>query len=559
MIRILFFIALVFALGAGFSWLADRPGDLVMTIGGTRYETSVMVAAVAVAVLIAAIMIVWWVLKSIWNSPRAMGRYFRARKRDRGYQALSTGMIAAGAGDTALARRMTGQAGKLLDSTTEPLLQLLDAQSLLLEGNHEAARSRFEAMIDDPETRILGLRGLYLEAQRLADPAAARHYAFRAAEIAPQLEWATNASLEFEAGEGNWDRALGLVETQRSTRQIDKETASRRRAVLLTAKAMEEFDTDQAGARSAALEANRLAPDLVPAAIVAARILFRNGELRKGSKILETAWRKEPHPEVAETYIHARPGDSAADRLKRAENLERLKPHNVESLLAVARAAYDANEFDTARKSVESALRMEPREGAYLLLADIEEAETADQGRIRFWLSKAVRAPRDPAWTADGHVSENWAPVSPVTGRLDAFEWRVPVEQIGPVVDAFDKDAPPALTITPDPNPKRDGEPVAKVTEARKSVNSTDKKAAVKDDTGTTVTEPEDIVLSEDEASEEESGGATSGTGDTAKIIEADEISGTDETNADFPARPPDDPGVSKDEKDEAPRRFRLF
>ena len=46
---------------------------------------------------------------------------------------------------------------------------------------------------------------------------------------------------------------------------------------------------------------------------------------------------------------------------------------------------------------------------------------------VREWLARAVRAPRDPAWTADGIVSDEWEPLSPVTGRLDAFEWKVPV------------------------------------------------------------------------------------------------------------------------------------
>ena len=67
---------------------------------------------------------------------------------------------------------------------------MLDAQASLLEGDHDAAREKFEAMLDDPEMRLLGLRGLYLEAERLGDRSAARHYAGRAADIAPQLAWA---------------------------------------------------------------------------------------------------------------------------------------------------------------------------------------------------------------------------------------------------------------------------------------------------------------------------------------------------------------------------------
>ena len=48
--------------------------------------------------------------------------------------------------------------------------------------------------------------------------------------------------------------------------------------------------------------------------------------------------------------------------------------------------------------------------------------------RSRSALARASRAPRDPAWIADGVIADHWAPVSPVTGRLDAFVWTTPTE-----------------------------------------------------------------------------------------------------------------------------------
>ncbi|MCB1382913.1 MAG: heme biosynthesis protein HemY [Notoacmeibacter sp.] len=436
MIRILVFLAAVFAIGLGFSWLADRPGTMVITFDGTEYQLTLLVAAVAIVSIVAAIMIAWWILKAIWTSPRTVSRYFRARKRDRGYQSLSTGMIAAGAGDAALARRMNKQAGQNLRADQEPLIHLLDAQTLMLEGDMEGARKKFEAMLDDPETRLLGLRGLYLEAQRLREPDAARHYADLAAREAPQLGWASNAALETRSREGNWDGALKLIDQQASTRQLTKEVANRRRAVMLTAKAMETLDADPAGARNAALHAVKFAPSLVPASVVAAKALVRLNDLRKAAKVLETAWKAEPHPEISQAYVHLRPGDSVVDRLKRAQRLQSIKTYHRESAFAVARAAYEAGEYRKAREALEAVLKQDPREGAWLLLADIEEADTGDQGRVRHWLGKAVRAARDPAWTADGYVSEQWAPFSPVTGRIDAFEWRVPVERLGAAIES---------------------------------------------------------------------------------------------------------------------------
>jgi HemY protein len=454
MIRVLLFFIVVFALGLGFAWLAERPGQLVITFGGYQYEVTLMVAAALVTAVVAAVMITWWVIKSLWNSPYTIARYFRVRRRDRGYQALSTGIVAVGAGDAALARRMNRQAAKLINSDQEPLIHLLDAQASLLEGDHEAARKKFEAMLEDPEMRLLGLRGLFLEAERLGDRNASQHYAERASELAPQLGWATDATLEARTAAADWDGALRLLDARKTNNLIARGEADRKRAILLTAKAISTVDADPLTARNAATEAVRLAPDLVPAAVVAAKALFKLGDVRKGAKVLESAWRKEAHPEIADAYVHARHGDSVQDRLARAKRLRAQRQNNAEAELAVARAALAAGEFRTAREAAESAIRLDPREGAYLLLADIEEAETGEQGKIRHWLAKAVRAPRDPIWVADGMVSERWLPFSPVTGRLDAFEWRPPVAKAGTLIERWDREIeapllPPAAKPEP--------------------------------------------------------------------------------------------------------------
>jgi HemY protein len=346
---------------------------------------------------------------------------------------------------------MTKQAGKLLNSDQEPLIKLLEAQTAMLEGRSDDARKGFEAMIEDPETKLLGLRGLYIEAQRVGAREAARHYAAEAAKEAPQLEWASSAVMGQLCSEGDWDGALKLVEARKQALAHSKDVVKKERAALLTAKAMATVDVDHAHAKAIALEANKLAPDLVPAAVVAARALFADGEVRKGSKILEAAWKCSPHPDIASTYVYGRAGDTVQDRLKRAKHLVTLRSNNAEGSLAVARAAYEAGDYRLARDNAEQVLRGSPRESAYLLLADIEEAETGDQGKVRQWLAQAVKAPRDPAWTADGYVSEQWSPVSPVTGRLNSFEWKVPVEQLSPVIEV---EKPEVAEAVPDRIPE---------------------------------------------------------------------------------------------------------
>jgi HemY protein len=205
---------------------------------------------------------------------------------------------------------------------------------------------------------------------------------------------------------------------------------------MLTARAHALEDTDRDTAKASALEAVKLAPTFVPAAALAGRMLAEGGELRKAARVVHRAWEASPHPDLARVFSDLRFGDAARDRLKRIEALVKKAPGHIESALALARAAIDAQEFAKAREALSSYLAA-PTKRVALLMAELERAEQNDEGRAREWIARAVHAAPDPTWTADGHVSEGWRPASP-GGRLDAFEWRVPLAGI------------PAQTIEPE-------------------------------------------------------------------------------------------------------------
>ena len=62
----------------------------------------------------------------------------------------------------------------------QPLTRLLQAQTAQLKGDRVAAREIFKDMVEDPQTRIAGLRGLYIEAEREGEEEAAHQIAERA-------------------------------------------------------------------------------------------------------------------------------------------------------------------------------------------------------------------------------------------------------------------------------------------------------------------------------------------------------------------------------------------
>jgi HemY protein len=427
MVRIILFLGLIALAAGGAAWVADQSGDVVLSWAGWRVETTVSVFALALGVTIVAAVIVWSILRGLWRTPGRIRRKRRERRQARGRHAITQGLLAVGHGDSTAARQHADAARR--HAGHDPLALLLTAQSAQLEGDRDGAQRAFRAMAEREDTRLLGLRGLFIEAQRADDPVAAVMIADEALKLAPSSTWASHAVLGFRCARGDWNGALAILDNNLSSGLIDKPTYRRQRGVLLTARALELEKLDRDLARESAMEAVKLAPTLVPAAVLASKFESEAHQVRRSMRIVEAAWLAQPHPDLADAYAHVRLGDSARQRLVRLETLAAKTPGHIEGALAVARAAIDASEFARAREALAPFIDR-PTQRVAMLMAEIERTEHGDSGRARAWALRAVRALHDPAWTADGYVSDRWRPVSPVTGRLDAFQWQTPVASL---------------------------------------------------------------------------------------------------------------------------------
>ena len=166
-------------------------------------------------------------------------------------------------------------------------------------------------------------------------------------------------------------------------------------------------------------------------------------------------------------------------------------------------------------------------------MAEIEEGEFGDKGRAREWLARAVRAPRDPAWTADGHISSTWLPASLTTGELGAFKWKVPVEGI-----AYDDTETTDALIPDEPTPGDDAVAINVLPDA--SLDPEDGETDTEDD------EVEELDQSDD--AEE------TATVDSKHEVpdETSRSNGNAEDTTQTIARQPDDPGPEPEENSKA-------
>jgi HemY protein len=426
MFRVLFFFIVLLILALGDAWLVEQPGQIMLSWQGYRIETSLLVGAGVLLGAVAALVVAWNILSTVLRSPSAMSTANRARRREKGYAALSRGIVAVGTGDARLASKAAAEVQRLLPG--EPLALLLTAEAAQLTGDHRAVEAAFKEMTRSERTRLLGLRGLHAHAHRRGELELAHHFATAAHDIAA-LPWSAAAVLERHVAAKDWQNALAVLENNGNL--IDRTTRDRQRAVLTTAIALGKELTAPDEALRLARSAIKRAPDLVPAVALTARLLIRKDGARKAAKLIETAWPLAPHPELAKLYLDLRPGDSNADRLARARVLAKLSPRDPESRMALAGAAITACDYKSAREAMLPMIEGDERPTARmcLLMAEIEEAEHGETGYAREWLARASRAPRDACWIAGGVMSEQWLPASPVTGKLDAFVWQRPDER----------------------------------------------------------------------------------------------------------------------------------
>ena len=427
MIRIIAFVVAVIVVAAAATWISEPPGRVEIAWGDYMVETSPGTLAAALAVAAAIVLVIAAVVRFVWIGPRRVALARRRRRERLGYRALTQGLVAAAAGDPKRARRFARRADALLEEP--PLTLLLSAQAAQLEGDDHAARGYFEAMLDQPATAFLGLRGLLVQAERTGDTARALELAEQAFALRPETPWVLTALLEMQTRAGRWSDAVGTVKQALRHGAVSEEIGRRRQAGLLfeRARALREQGEVREALRVAD-EARAADAAFLPAALLGAGLAKEAGRDSAAQRAVIDAWRHCPHPALGRLFLALHADSSAAERLKRVETLVANNSDHAESLMLLANQALDAKQWGMARQHLERAAVECPSAGVYRMLARLEEAETGDGQAVRRRLQQASEAPPDPAWlcTRCASASPAWSIVCDRCGAFDAIEWRTP-------------------------------------------------------------------------------------------------------------------------------------
>ncbi len=517
--RVLVPFSLIAVLCAAAIWLADHPGVVTVYWQGYEIRTSFVVGLLVISLATIIGVLGYRLFATFMKSPAGFTSFLAARKRKKGYDALSKGMVAIAAGDSREADHYAAQAHKLLDEPAMTLL--LAAQAAQMKGDGAGATRLFEEMRGHSETEFLGLRGLYVQAERAGNKAAARTYAEKAFALRPHTPWAADATFTAQASAEDYDQAAATLDRMLQVKLVTRDVARRRRAILLTAQAMSlisQADSDEAATANAvrlASEAAELEPTFAPSVALAARLMGEAGQTRKAGRLIERAWATHPHPNLADVYLTLMPDEKPFDRLRRVKGLAARNPGAGESQMVLARAALGARDFETAREALEPLLVGEPSQRVCELMGALEGAE--DHGAAaQTWLARAIHAPGDACWVAEGYQSHLWVAVVPETGAFDALNWQVPAVREGSRAALV----PPEPSGPPGPSPETPGGEGAEAPMSLTVVEDRTEEEPVNDvdQTVSHDTLPEHVVVAPDDPGPEGSGIDENGAkGETAK------------------------------------------
>ena len=427
MIRVIVFFLVVAALAATAVWIADEPGRVAISWGDWLLETSPAALAAVAAICATLGALIFQLARWLWTGPRAIARARQLRRQRRGYLALPQGLVSAAAGAPRSARRLARRANLMLGEP--PLTLLLSAQAAQLEGEDELSKAYFEAMLEQPETEFLGLRGLLVQANKAGDNQAALALAERAFALRPPTGWVLTTLLELQSRAGRWSDALATLRVALRQKALDFDTGRHREAGLLLERARDARDAgDGREAMKFAERAIEAVPNFIPAIIFSTNQALVFGRHTHAERLISQAWVETPHPILAHYFNEIHAEDDAPTRAKHFERLAKRNPNHPESHLLLASSALDAEVWGTARNHLQAALEARQSVGIYRKLAQLEEAENSDAKAARRWLLEASNARTDPLWVCNncGVPTGNWYLACPTCGTLDKIEWRQP-------------------------------------------------------------------------------------------------------------------------------------
>ena len=372
MIRLILVVLVIIAACVATVFVTLNPGSATFEFMGVEGRMPFALAAGLLILLTFGLLIIWRLVLGLWTAPDNIRKFNTRRRKEKGFDALENAV------------RQAARADALLERPA--LSRLLAARAAEAAGNLPGAEAHYEAMLEDPKTRLVARRGLAQIAHERGEHGLTVEHASDAFSQSKSVRWAFDALFDAQVAQGDWQAALNTLHEGEKRKQIPADRARRRRAVLLTASALECEDATPDEARA-------------PAATLAARLLAGARKHAKAESLIKAAWSAAPHPALARALAELRKSDTKAKRAERLKELAAIRAEHRESRLLLAEAALESGDTGEARAALDPLLEMGTPSARLCALASRLARQEDDDKAARRWMTRAAHAPGEADWS----------------------------------------------------------------------------------------------------------------------------------------------------------------
>ena len=293
LLKIVIFLGIVVAGTWGTGFLLEADGGIRVSVAGTEYTLGALESVIALVLLMVASWLLFKIVGLVVAFVRfalgdktAINRFFDRRRERRGYDALAEGMMALASGESSVALSKAAKADRLLERPE--LTTLLTAQAAEQAGDTAKATEAYKRLLKDDKTRFVGVRGLMKQQLEAGDHEKAMKLAEKAFALKPKHIETQDTLLQLQANAHDWSGARKTLGAKLKHGGLPRDLHKRRDAVLALGAAKDIVDEEKSiEARETAIEANRLSPDLIPAAVMASGGYVKQGRSRLAVRLLK--------------------------------------------------------------------------------------------------------------------------------------------------------------------------------------------------------------------------------------------------------------------------------
>ncbi len=411
-------------MGSASSWIFDRPGKVFIEWQGWILETSVPILITAISLIVISTILILFILNWFYKRPSKILDYIKNKRKTKGLKALTEGLAAIAVGDIKRASVANIIVRNNLDQP--PLSALLEAQVAILAENKLSAQKTFKKMLKYRETKLLGLKGLISLSKKDGDLESALKYIQSASKLNKNTIWINVQTLELATLLKNWTIAKNTIENMR---ELTK--AKRKRQISLIDIEIARLENNNSNFNEAlflADKANKTLKGFSPAACLIAGIKIKLDNKRGLKKLLEQAWKQDPHPSVAENIRLLSDNTDPLKRMSAIKDLVKDNPDISESRLEIAQEAISCKIWGLAKKNLDKLVKTSPSVRSHRLMARLFQEQHGDKESANTWLHKALNAPSDPEWLCKNcfKIHADWTVACISCNSLDSVIWRSP-------------------------------------------------------------------------------------------------------------------------------------